>query len=123
MIKLWVRLMVKKTMIQNHKDLFDCVKTQIECKTKKKKQTSKYFRKKMQKNLNIFHFQVIFTIYCVNFIQYFIDSLHFCQISHQAYQETTFLSFYYVRGYQQVLSYCFHQVGIYYTSLRLEDVN
>ena len=44
--------MVKKTIIQNHKDLFDCVKTQIECKTKKKKQTSKYFRKKMKKNLN-----------------------------------------------------------------------
>ena len=42
--------MVKKKVILNPKDLFDCDKTQIECKTKKKKQTSKYFRKKMQKS-------------------------------------------------------------------------
>ena len=69
MIKLLGKTYGKEWFILCHKDLFDCVKTQIECKTKKKKQTSKYFRKKMQKNLNIFHFQVIFTIYCVIFIQ------------------------------------------------------
>ena len=51
MINLYGKTYGKEWFILFHKDLFDCVKTQIECKTKKKKQTYKYFRKKMKKSL------------------------------------------------------------------------
>ncbi len=40
--------MVKKTVIQNHKDLFDYAKTQIKCKTKKNNKTHQFLRKEKE---------------------------------------------------------------------------
>ena len=41
----------KECFILFHKDLFDCVKTQIECKTKKKKTDFQIFLQKNAKKL------------------------------------------------------------------------
>ena len=54
MIKLLGKTYGKEKGNSEPKDLFDCDKTQIQCKTKKKKQTSKYFQEKIRKIIIFF---------------------------------------------------------------------